>query len=229
MSKILIVDDDVDLAETLLIMLETHGHQVEIVNNGKEGLFRIKESSFDLIVLDWELPGGVPGVDICRALRDLRISTPVMMMTGHSELDKKTFGLDSGADDYLTKPFHILEFAARTRALLRRPALRLESVLQYRGIELDPNSRTVLVDECKISLQPLEFALLEFFMRHPNVVFSHEAIIERVWPSDTESSLDVVRTHIKTLRRKLSPNGPRESPIKNVYGGGYKFETETHG
>jgi len=226
MAKILIVDDDANLADTLFHWLEFQGHKVETVHDGEEGLFRIKESAFDLIVLDWELPGQIHGVDICRAMRDRKICTPVMMLTSHASVERKETGLDAGADDYLTKPFHLKEFAARMRALLRRPPLQLDPVLDTGKIVLDPNGRTVQVDGQQLSLTPREFSLLELLMRHPNVVFSDSAILERVWPSDTESTIDVVRTHVKTLRRKLNSEDPRRSPIKNVYGGGYKFETE---
>lgn len=225
MSKILLVEDDPGLAGNLFNWLEFQGHKVELASTGEEGLCRIKESSFDFIVLDWELPGQVPGPEICRELRNRKINTPVMILTCRSSIDDKTFGFEAGADDYLTKPFHLQEFAMRMKALLRRPVVMLDPVLRFGDIALDPNSRTVTADGRKVTLQPLEFALLELLMRHPNVVFASEAIFERVWPSDTNSSLDVVRTHVKTLRRKLNPDNPAESPIKNVYGGGYKFET----
>ena len=227
MAKILIVEDDRDLRENLLHWLEFQGHQVETADTGIEGCHRVRESSYDFIVLDWELPGKIKGPDICRELRDRRIATPVIMLTARSSLQDKTAGFDAGVDDYLTKPFHLQEFSARMKALLRRPAAILDPVLSLKGIELDPNSRTVHVNGEKINIQPLEFSLLELLMRHPGVVFTSESILERIWPSDTNSSTDAVRTHVKTLRRKLHPQDPGDTPIKNVYGGGYKFETES--
>jgi len=226
MAKILIIEDDEGLSGNLSNWLGFQGHRVELAPTGEEGLFKIKEAAFDLIVLDWELPGQLNGPSVCKEMRDRKVHTPVMFLTGRAAIADKVLGLEIGADDYLTKPFSLQEFGARLKVLLRRPSLLLDNILDNHGISLDPNAKTVIVKGQKIYLQPLEFSLLEFLMRHPNVVFTSQAILERVWPSDTESSLSTVRTSIKNLRRKLCPEEPTNTPIKNVYGGGYKFEVE---
>ena len=166
----------------------------------------------------------VSGIDVLKHMRAKNNRTPVIMLTARESDDDKERGLDSGADDYLTKPFSLRELSARTRAALRRSAQASNIVLTAGDLELDPVSRTVTKGNREVHLEPREFNLLEFFMRHPRQVFSAEALIDRVWPSDTMISNDAIRTYIKVLRKKLDSDSDESSLIQNVRGVGYKFE-----
>jgi two-component system, OmpR family, response regulator len=180
-------------------------------------------NQYDVIVLDWDLPGAT-GVEICTSFRAKGGNTPIIMLTGKSTLRDKEEGLDSGADDYLTKPFHIKELSARIRALLRRPLSVTGNTLKVGDITLCPISYKVTKAEQEVQLLPREFALLEFLMRHPGQVFGAEALLDRVWNSDSEASPDALRTCMKRLRKKIeSPEG--DSIIKTVHGVGYKLES----
>lgn len=222
MAKILIVEDEIDLAAPVRDSLAREHHLVEIVDRGPEALEHLRLYKYDLIILDWMLPG-MSGLDICQAFRATGGTTPVLMLTARAEVDDKELGLDSGADDYLTKPFHLKELLARVRALLRRPQPVTSRVLAAGDLSLDPAARRVTKAGKEIHLLPKEFSLLEFLMRHPNQVFSAEALIERIWESDTMAMPDTIRTHIKTLRRKVDSEG-RPSLIATVHGVGYKLE-----
>lgn len=222
MAKILVVEDEFYLSEPVREWLVHENHTVEVVADGLEALEYLKIYKYDLVVLDIMLPG-MNGVDICRQFRAGGGQTPIIMLTSKAALDDKERGLDSGADDYLTKPFHLKELAARIRALLRRPAVPQGNVLRISDIELDPRASRVTKGGEEVRLLPKEFSLLEFLMRHPNQVFSAEALIDRVWQSDTEAYSDTVRTHIKTLRKKLDTEG-QPSIINTVHGVGYKLE-----
>ncbi len=224
MSKLLLVEDDQALAMATQAWLENERHAVDIVGNGREALEYVKSSAYDLIILDWELPE-LSGIDICRNLRDSGIQTPILMLTGKTAIKEKKLGLDTGADDYLTKPFNMEELSARVRALLRRPVALKKDTLQVRNIELDTVSGRVTKDGKQIHLLPKEFSLLQFFMRHPNEVFSAESILVRVWPTDSEATTQSLRPYINRLRGKIET--PGEAPlICTVHGMGYRFSPD---
>lgn len=222
MQKILIIEDDESMSTTMQDWLRMENYNVESVVDGVEGLHRLKVYQYDVVIMDWGLPG-MSGIEICKEFRGRGGVTPILMLTGKTAIEEKTHGLDSGADDYLTKPFHPNELSARIRALLRRPATSFAGpVLEMGGVTLDAAAFKVMRGGEEIQLARKEFALLEFFMRHPNQVFSPEALIDRVWSNDSEASPDVIRSYVKKLRKKLdSPDG--ESLIRNVQGVGYKF------
>lgn len=222
MSKILIVEDDEALAGIVCDWLEKEGHTVDHVNNGTDGIDRLKHYEYELVVLDLGLPD-MHGLDICRQIRERGGSVPILVLTGKSEVEQKIEGLDAGADDYLTKPFHPRELSARLRALIRRPVRVLSKLLTVGDIELDPQSRLVTKAGKHIHLLPKEYTLLEFFMRYPNEVFSQETILNRVWSSDSEVVPDTVRFHIAGLRKKIDTEG-KQSLIKTVHKAGYKLE-----
>jgi len=222
MAKILIVEDELDLAEPIQESLERQHHVVEIVDNGPEALQCLKVYKYDLVILDWMLPG-LSGKEIAAQYRSTGGITPIIMLTARSSIEDKEAGFDAGADDYLTKPFHLTELHARVRALLRRPHSMAAKVLEIGGLSLDPIARKVTRNGEEIHLLPKEFSLLEFLMRHPNQVFSAEALIDRVWESDTLALPDTIRTHIKTLRKKIDAAG-KPSLIVTVHGIGYKLE-----
>lgn len=223
MAKILLVEDDRDLAGMVFDWLKFEHHLVEMVHDGQEGLELVQSYDYDIIVLDWELPN-VSGVDILRQYRSGGGMTPILMLTGKGAVHEKEAGLDSGADDYLTKPFHMKELSARVRSLLRRPPQVTGNVLTAGLLSLEPSTYRVTKNGADLQLLPKEFALLEFLMRHPNQVFSAEALLDRVWKSESDVSPETVRTCLKRLRKKIDVEG-EASIIQTLHGVGYKLAT----
>ncbi len=226
MAKILIVEDDLDLRQIVEDWLKHDHHLIETATKGDEAIELIGIYSYDLIILDWQLPV-YDGIQILKKFRQNGGKTPVLMLTGQDLAEQIEQGLDSGADDYLTKPFHMKELSARIRALLRRPVSVTDNVLRAAGIDLNP--RTFAVTKCgaDIRLLPKEFALLEFLMRHPNQVFSAEALLDRVWHSENDAAPETVRTCIKRLRKKIDGES-EESVIQTLHGVGYKLHAPEH-
>lgn len=222
MSKILIVDDEKELADGLHRALTRDQHTVEVAYDGQQAMDMLAISKYDLVVLDWMMPKQ-NGVEVCRWLRSRGDKSPVLMLTARGELDDKEKGLDSGADDYLTKPFHLREFQARARALLRRgSSSAVTNVLSVGAVSLDTAARKVTRDGVEVRLEPKEFNLLEFLLRHPNQAFTADALITRVWQSDTEISPDAVRVYVRMLRKKLDVQGG-PSIVETVHGSGYRL------
>src|SRR4030095_15121453 len=202
MAKILLVEDDVQLSRTVKGWLSLEHHSVETVQSGQDALDMLAVYQYDLIVLDWQLPG-LSGLELCKEFRSQGGLTPILMLTGKSAIAEKEAGLDAGSDDYLTKPFHMKELSARVRALLRRASGMTSNVLSAGKLVLDPSLYRVTVNGEEIHLQKREFALLEFLMRNPNKVFSAEALLERVWASETDATPFAIRTCMMRLRRKI--------------------------
>ncbi|MBN8660682.1 MAG: response regulator transcription factor [Candidatus Melainabacteria bacterium] len=225
MAKILIVEDDVQLAELVMRWLGREGHLVEHVKNGGDALQRLRFDPYDLIVLDWNLPE-VEGIDILKTFRRNGGTTPVLMLTGKKAIEEKLEGLGQGADDYLTKPFDGRELTARIAVLLRRPTVLLPiDVLKVGDIELDAKAHKVTRGGSLVSLLPKEFALLEFFMRNAGQYFPAEKLLAHVWPSESDSTVEALTSCIKRLRQKIDYSGS-ESVIKNVRGAGYGLFVE---
>lgn len=220
MAKIIVVEDDQDVAGQVRLLLSHEHHTVETVHDGHEASAALRTFEYDVIILDWELPG-LTGVEICREYRSRGGASPILMLTGKDSVDDKELGLDTGADDYLTKPFQLKELAARVRALLRRPAVVKENVLRAGPIELDPVKYRVSLGGEQLTVVPKEFALLEFLMRHPNQVFTAEALLSRVWPAEADVSDEALRTTMKRLRKKVDPEN---RVIKTIHGVGYVLE-----
>lgn len=206
-------------------VLKKDGHSVVHADCKASATELLAKDSYDLIILDWELPDG-SGVDICKDFRAGGGSTPILMLTGKSKTTDKEIGLDSGADDYLIKPFSFQELKARLRALMRRSARPLsQNVLSCGNLTLDPANFHASLDEKYLQLVPKEFAILEFLMRNPNQVFSAESLISHVWTADEVVSPDTLRTYIMNLRRKVDP-GKQDSRIETVHGIGYRFKSQ---
>lgn len=222
-TKILLVEDDEELSSSLDDYLSGEGYTVDVVNDGGEALERVTHFHYDVMVLDLNLPT-LDGLDVCSKYRQSGGVLPIIMLTGRRELKDKEVGLISGADDYLTKPFHARELSARIRALLRRPRQYVPDVLTAGDLSLDPTTRRVIRGSEEITLAPQQFALLEFFMKHPGQVFSADALLERVWSTESETSADAVRVHITHLRNKIDVDG-QPSHIKTTHRVGYSFET----
>jgi DNA-binding response OmpR family regulator len=221
MHKILIVEDDKDLRDSVEEWLKSEHYVVETAGDGSLAMDLLKFYEFDMIVLDWQLPLA-SGIDVCKTFRAGGGTAPVLMLTGKKTTQEKVTGLDCGADDYLTKPFDLDELSARVKALLRRVPEGREEILQFGNLTLDPSSRIVKKDGNEIRLIPKEFDLLEFLMRHPYDVFSAEALLCRVWKSDKEVSNDAIFTCIKRLRKKIEDKESHQL-IQTVHGLGYKF------
>lgn len=225
MAKLLLVEDDEDLAMTVADGLRDERHTVEHVADGAEALDLLKFSQFDVIVLDWQLPG-LSGIEILQSYRQSGGKTPVLMLTGKGEISDKEAGLDTGADDYLTKPFNMRELVARIRALLRRPGVQTSNTLQARDLVLDPVKHRVTKNGKPLHLLPRDFALLEFFLRHQEEVFSAESLISRVWHSDSDASAEGLRAAIRRIRRAVDDGEDlSESIIENIARVGYRLRS----
>jgi two-component system, OmpR family, response regulator MprA len=218
--KILVVDDERAVRESLRRALELEGYEIELAADGNEALYRLEgEAEPDAMILDVLMPG-VDGLEVCRRLRSSGSKLPVLMLTARTQVEDRVEGLDAGADDYVTKPFALDELLARVRALLRRTTDDGADVLRFGNLELDPTTREVTRDGRPIELTRTEFSLLELFMRNPRQVLTRTIIFERVWGYDfgyASNSLDV---YIGYLRRKTEAGGePRL--IQTVRGVGY--------
>jgi len=224
MAKILIIDDDKPLAQILGDWLKVDKHVSDLVHDGLEGLSRLEFYPYDLIILDITMPG-LNGIEVCTKFRAAGGTTPILMLTGRNETEQKMEGLDSGADDYLTKPFEMRELSARVRALLRRPKEMIADVIEAGPLKLDVKAQKLSRDGVEIRLLPQQMQLLEFFMRNPGVLFSSETILDRVWSSEADTSPDTVRVHITRIRQKIDEEG-KESFIRTVHRVGYCFEPD---
>ena len=226
MAKILVVDDDTELSTIIAGFLTQRNYIVETVADGRSALDVLAVSGYDVIVLDLELPY-VNGIDVCAQLRASNNTTPIIMLTGKSSLGEKLTGLDCGADDYLTKPFSLKELAVRIKALIRRSNASYASVLKHSDLELDPMTHTLTKAGKPVHLMPIDFALLEFFMSHPNQVFSNDTLLARVWTSDTEATDDAIRSAVRRLRQKLDDGQDEASSIiENHRRIGYQFRPD---
>lgn len=221
MAKILLVEDDHNLAFLLQMQLEHDRHLVDVVMRGFDAVAQLKSHSYDLVILDWMLPD-LSGLDVCKQFRAQGGKTPVLMLTAKGTPEDKATGLDAGSDDYIVKPFHPTELSARVRALLRRPSAFTGRVLQVQDLVIDTTTCRVTRGEKEIELTTKELALLELLMRYPNQSFSLEAILDRLWQSDSSASIDTVRTHMKTLRKKIGDND-ENSLIRTKRGLGYRI------
>lgn len=219
MAKVLIVEDDKHLSGLVVDWLTAEKYATEAVYKGTDGLERLKFYKYDVVILDWEMPG-MTGPEVCKQFRDDGGTTPILMLTGKREIEEKAEGLDSGADDYLTKPFDMKELSARLRALLRRSSTINKTLLKAGNLSLDPVSRKVLLFDKEVDLQPKEYSLLEFLLRHPNQPFNAEAIMDRVWTANSDAAPDTVRLHVMRLRNKIDEPG-KESIIRTLHRVGY--------
>jgi len=222
--RILVVEDNEDLANSIKRGLEKEGYSVQLVFDGDKGLDMALEGNYDCIVLDVLLPG-VDGFEFVQTLRETGVQTPVLMLTALDSVDDKITGLSSGADDYLTKPFDFRELLARVQSLIRRSHLLRGEVLSFKDIQLNCRTRKVTVKGVEVKLSRREFDLLELFMRDPNVVFSREEILERVWGNERETTSNVVDVYVLYLRSKLKPFG-YDKFLETVPGIGYRLKTE---
>jgi DNA-binding response OmpR family regulator len=219
--KVLLVEDDRKAARLLTRGLQEEGFAVEIAQSGEEGDERASLGHYDLIVLDWLLPGK-DGLAVCRDLRRRGVLTPILMLTARDALTDRVAGLNTGADDYLTKPFAFSELLARIHALLRRSDITRPVLLTVDDLALDPLSHRVTRQGVPISLTPKEYAILEVLMRHAGQVISRVRLGEHVWEEDRDSLANLVDVHVSHLRRKIERDGVPPL-IQTVRGRGYRL------
>lgn len=228
-KRVLIVEDDADIANVLMLHLRDEHYEVVHSADGTEGLRLLEQGGWDALILDLMLPG-VDGLEICRRARAMTRYTPIIITSARSSEVHRILGLELGADDYLAKPFSVLELVARVKALLRRVEamakdLRLEGgTLMLGGFSIDPVTREAQVDGRRIELTPREFDLLYHFARHPGKVFSRMELLNAVWGYQHEGYEHTVNTHINRLRTKIEVDPAQPVRILTVWGRGYKFD-----
>ncbi len=223
--KILVVEDDLLVADALKTMLSQRNYAVEVVNDGRSGLDFIEAFDYDLLLLDAILPK-LDGVSLCRYVRSRGYMMPILLLTSQDGTHDRAIGLDAGADDYIVKPFEPEELSARIRALLRRGKERAQPLLTWEDLTLDPRTYEVTYQQQLLNLTPKEYALLELFLRHNRRLFSCGSILEHLWTYEDAPSEEAVRTHIKGLRHKLKAAGAPANLVETVYGIGYRLKGE---
>jgi DNA-binding response OmpR family regulator len=224
--KILLVEDEPHIAQNIKKGLEIKSYVVDVVYEGQKGLDFALAEDYDVIILDWMLPG-MSGQKIAKELRKAGNSTPILMLTAKTTINSRVQGLDSGADDYLGKPFAFKELLARIRALSRRGQKPVQTDLLVGDLTLEPTNYQVKRAGHEIHLSKQEFALLEFLMRHPGQVFSKEELLEKVWSFDSDILPNTVQVYIGYLRNKIDKPFPKlPALIQTVRGFGYKIEAQ---
>ncbi|MBX9950784.1 MAG: response regulator transcription factor [Candidatus Obscuribacterales bacterium] len=223
-GSILIVEDDRELAMLTSAFLKQEGYDVDVVHSGEKVAEIISQKEYDILVLDWMLPGK-EGVDIIKEYRQTGGVKGIIMVTGNRKVDDIERGIDSGADDYLTKPFSMKELSARVRALQRRPLTYKGNVIQIDDVSVDVKAHVVKRGDEEIHLFPREFALLKFLMSNPGVVFSPENLLNYVWEAESDATPDSIRTNIRRIRQKIAKDG-EPCILVNVHGVGYKVESQ---
>lgn len=224
--RILLVDDEIELADALKRQLTREGYQVDVASDGIMGADLSSNGEYGLLILDWMLPGR-SGLEICQQVRSRGDTTPVLFLTAKDTIDDRVMGLDAGADDYLVKPFELRELLARVRALLRRPPTldvpaAPSSRLVVGELELDLTNQMAYRQNRSIDLSEKESQLLAYFMRHSNQLLTHKQIQDYLWAADDQPSSNALAAQIRLLRRKIE--APGEYPlIHTVYGKGYRF------
>lgn len=224
-KKILIVEDECDVAKLLRYNLEKEGFRVYSVTDGSLALAQMRRDDADLVILDLMLPG-MDGLEVCKQLRrhDKYSTVPILMLTARSDEADRVVGLELGADDYVTKPFSMRELIARVRALLRRhePAPHRNN-LQHGDLQIDPSAHTVSVSGKHVELSALEFRLLHYLAAHPGMVFSRDHLLDRVWGNDRSVTLRSVDVYIRRVREKIEQQPQHPAYVQTVHGVGYRF------
>ncbi len=232
-KKILIIEDDEDIVDLLMIHLQDLGYSIEKASDGTFGLQKALSESFDLIILDLMLPG-IDGMEVCRRVRMKNEYVPILMLTAKSEEIDKVLGLETGADDYLTKPFSVREFISRVKAIFRRVEAfkKIEevteptSVLQFRNLTIDPNKKKVSLNGERLSLTPKEYDLLYKLASNPGRSYSREELLSLVWGYEFSGYEHTVNSHINRLRSKIEPDISNPEFILTAWGIGYRFSDD---
>jgi two-component system, OmpR family, response regulator len=222
--RVLVVEDELKMAELVRRGLREHGYVADLATEGQEAFVMAGSAEYDVVVLDVMLPD-VDGFEICRRLRSDGVRAPVLMLTARDAVEDRVAGLDSGADDYLTKPFSFSELLARLRALARRGPVERPAVLEVGSLRLDPATRQVWRGESEIELSAKEFALLELFMRSPGEVLSRLQLLEHAWDWAYENRSNVIDVYVRSLRNKIDRPFAVKA-IETVRGAGYRMRKD---
>lgn len=231
MKKVLVVEDDPNISELIQIHLKDLEYQIQIQNNGRLAFEEANSNTFDLIILDIMLPE-MDGIAICQRLRALNNYTPILMITAKAEEIDKIIGLESGADDYITKPFKIREFIARVKAIIRRQdqfallAQKEVNKMRFNTLEIDEKKRKVVLEQKRIDLTPKEFDLLLLMARNPGRSYSRGELLELIWGYDFSGYEHTVNAHINRLRAKVEQDPNNPSFILTTWGVGYRFSDD---
>ncbi len=219
--KILLIDDDTTLLDGLEHLISSEGYLVDRAENSTDAANMVKCFAYDLLVVDWNLPDG-NGPDLIESLRRKKYNGPILMLTANDSLPDKEHGFRKGADDYLCKPFEPREFRARVNALLRRAERNYSESLTLGNIELNLATQRLYIDRTEMVLQPQEYSVLQLLLKHPGEFFNNEQLLKRLWPSESESGVETVRTTVYKLRKKISGiNSSHE--IETQYKLGYRL------
>lgn len=221
--RILVVEDNELIAETLADVLQEQHYVVDIALDGEAGWQQAEAFNYDLILLDLMLPK-LDGISLCKRLRSSGYGKPILMLTARDSSADKIVGLDSGADDYVIKPFDVNELAARIRALLRRDTPGRQPILSWGELKLDPSTLSVTYASQAVNVTSKEYQLLELFLRNRQRIFSHAELLDRLWALEDAPNEEVVRAHIKRLRHKLTTVGVPKDAIQTVHGLGYRLK-----
>jgi DNA-binding response OmpR family regulator len=221
--RILIIEDENKLVDVIKRGLIEQGYLIDVAYDGEDGQHIAETASIDLIILDIMLPK-MSGITVCLNLRKKKINMPVLMLTARDSIEDRVKGLDSGADDYLVKPFAFSELLARIRALLRREPTLKTNVLNLQGLSIDTSTREVSRGESKIVLTTKEYYILEYLIRHPNAVVSRLMLQENAWSNDSDIESNIIDVYIRRLRSKIDLEG-EESLIQTIRGAGYRLKS----
>ncbi|HEY9713998.1 MAG TPA: response regulator transcription factor [Chroococcales cyanobacterium] len=222
MARILLVEDDEAIGQIAKQAMTHERHVVDLCMMGSEAEEHIRSVEYDLLILDWGLPD-TTGLEICRMYRMAGGLAPILFLTARASVREKTLGFTSGADDYLTKPFDVRELILRINALLKRPKQAIDSRIQAGDVELDWIKHKVYKNGQEVQLSPIEFQVLEFLVRHQNQCFSQEALLTKIWPIESDATVEAVKATIKRVRQKIDPD---QDLLRTVHGVGYILETK---
>lgn len=224
MTKILLVDDDLQLGDTLKDSFQEHGLSLEVATTGEDAVQLLENFEYDIILLDWNLPG-INGLSVCQRYRQANGSSYIIFLTSENDIQHKEDALDAGGDDYLVKPFELRELFARMRSVMRRSIKIHNTQLKVKNVAFDPADRVVISNEKKVQLTPKEALLLEYLMRHTDRPFTGARLFNAIWPSDSNASAETVKVWMSNLRNKLAKIGQKDF-IKTVVGSGYVVESD---
>jgi len=224
--RILLIEDDISLQDSLAGILREAGYAVDVTGDGIEGLFFGEEYPLDLAIIDLGLPG-MSGLDVIRKLREREKFFPILILTARSEWQDKVEGLESGADDYLTKPFHPEELKARVGALLRRSAGIAQPVIEFGPFRIDLASQRVHKEDLEIDLTTYEYKVFEYMLMHPDEVVTKTTLSEHIYEEDADRDSNVIEVFVGRLRRKIDPEG-QMNPIETLRGRGYRLNSRPH-
>lgn len=225
--QILVVEDEEKIANFLRRGLLEESYAVDVAGDGEDALYKFEINEYDLVILDLLIPK-IDGIGVCRKIREVNTSTPILILTARDATEDKIKGLDAGADDYMTKPFSFSELSARVRALLRRGKKSDPAVLKIDNLALDPATKTATRGKTRIVLTTREYALLEYFMRNPNRVLTKSELLEHVWDYSYDGLSNILETYVKYLRKKLKVHAQDQELIYTMRGSGYVLRPHTN-